>query len=88
MRSVLPSLGNFDTSVQNFHVADFGQILRPMSRLGGITFGRTTQLMELPRPDFQRDLGGVEAVEELKKKRNLRGAQKHRVPVQTNGHTN
>lgn len=27
-------------------------ILRPMSRLGGITYGRTVEGMELPRPDF------------------------------------
>ncbi|KAI9878529.1 MAG: hypothetical protein M1830_000663 [Pleopsidium flavum] len=27
-------------------------ILRPMSRLGGITYGRTTEGLELPRPDF------------------------------------
>lgn len=57
-----------------------------MSRLGGITFGRTTHLMELPRPDFQRDLGGVEAVNELKKKSNLSDTQNNVVPAQTNGH--
>ena len=27
-------------------------VLRPMSRLGGITYGRTTEGVELPRPDF------------------------------------
>lgn len=27
-------------------------ILRPMSRLGGIMYGRTTGGVELPRPDF------------------------------------
>lgn len=27
-------------------------VLRPISRLGGITYGRTTQAFELPRPDF------------------------------------
>ncbi len=27
-------------------------ILRPMSRLGGITYGRTTEGVEIPRPDF------------------------------------
>ncbi|KAI0436546.1 FMN-binding split barrel [Xylaria telfairii] len=42
-------------------------ILRPMSRLGGITYGRTTEIIELPRPVFERDLG-VEAYEKLKKK--------------------
>ncbi|KAA8646786.1 hypothetical protein EYZ11_011410 [Aspergillus tanneri] len=47
-------------------------VLRPISRLGGITFGRTTQLIELPRPDFDRDLGGVEGVEKLKDQRRAR----------------
>ena len=28
------------------------EVLRPMSRLGGITYGRTTEAIELPRPDF------------------------------------
>lgn len=27
-------------------------ILRPMSRLGGITYARTTEGLELPRPEF------------------------------------
>ncbi|KAL6706079.1 hypothetical protein ACN47E_006181 [Coniothyrium glycines] len=27
-------------------------VLKPVSRLGGITYGRTTQAYELPRPDF------------------------------------
>ncbi|KAI0548053.1 FMN-binding split barrel [Xylaria curta] len=42
-------------------------ILRPMGRLGGITYGRTTEVIELPRPVFERDLG-MEGYEELKKK--------------------
>ena len=28
-------------------------ILRPMARLGGITYGRTTEGLELPRPEFE-----------------------------------
>ena len=28
-------------------------VLRPMSRFGGITYGRTTEGFELPRPDFE-----------------------------------
>ncbi|MCJ1392325.1 hypothetical protein MMC18_005192 [Xylographa bjoerkii] len=28
-------------------------VLRPISRLGGITYGRTTGLFEIPRPDFE-----------------------------------
>ncbi|KAI0481828.1 FMN-binding split barrel [Xylaria cf. heliscus] len=42
-------------------------VLRPMSRLGGITYGRTTEIIELPRPVFERDVG-AEAYEKLKKK--------------------
>ncbi|KAK0737128.1 hypothetical protein B0T21DRAFT_286805 [Apiosordaria backusii] len=43
-------------------------ILRPVSRLGGITYGRVTEGVELPRPDFQKDLGGQEAAEKLKER--------------------
>ncbi|KAK4188661.1 hypothetical protein QBC35DRAFT_522716 [Podospora australis] len=35
-------------------------VLRPISRLGGITYGRTTEGIELPRPDFEKDVGGRE----------------------------
>ena len=28
-------------------------VLRPMSRLGGITFGKTNHGIEIPRPDFE-----------------------------------
>ncbi|KAM0477073.1 hypothetical protein ACHAPX_006032 [Trichoderma viride] len=41
-------------------------VLRPMSRLGGDMYGRTTQLMELNRPDFERDFNGFEGLEKLK----------------------
>ncbi|KAI1359890.1 hypothetical protein F5Y08DRAFT_318486 [Xylaria arbuscula] len=41
-------------------------ILRPMSRFGGITYGRTTEAIELPRPVFERDVG-VEEYEKLKR---------------------
>lgn len=27
-------------------------VMKPISRLGGITYGRTTQAFELPRPDY------------------------------------
>ncbi|KAH7324825.1 FMN-binding split barrel [Stachybotrys elegans] len=43
-------------------------VLRPMGRLGGITYGRCIEAMELPRPDFEKDLGGQEAYEKLAKK--------------------
>ncbi|KAI0538975.1 FMN-binding split barrel [Xylaria digitata] len=45
------------------------EILRPMSRLGGITYGRTTDAIELPRPVFERDLG-AEGYEKLNNKTN------------------
>lgn len=31
-------------------------VLRPVSRLGGITYGRTTEGFEIPRPDFEKTL--------------------------------
>lgn len=36
-----------------------------MGRLGGITYSRTTQGLELTRPKFKEDLGGMEAYEKL-----------------------
>ncbi|CAI4217970.1 unnamed protein product [Parascedosporium putredinis] len=42
-------------------------VLRPMSRLGGIMYGRTTEAFEITRPDFQKDLGGEEGYEKLAK---------------------
>lgn len=41
------------------------QVLRPISRLGGITYGRTIEGFELLRPDFEKDLGGSEGYEKL-----------------------
>lgn len=41
-------------------------VLRPMSRLGGITYGRTLEAIELPRPVFEKELG-MEGYEKLKK---------------------
>jgi hypothetical protein len=35
--------------------------------LGGISYGRTTQAYELPRPDFEKDVGGREAIEAIKR---------------------
>ncbi|KAK3996086.1 hypothetical protein QBC44DRAFT_366056 [Cladorrhinum sp. PSN332] len=43
-------------------------VLKPVSRLGGITYGRVVEGFELPRPDFERDLGGREGIEKLEKK--------------------
>jgi hypothetical protein len=39
-----------------------------MSRLGGITYGRTTEGLELPRPDWKETLAkGGEEVQKLVK---------------------
>lgn len=32
------------------------EVLRPMSRLGGITYARTLDAVELPRPDFEEQM--------------------------------
>ncbi|KAM0665176.1 hypothetical protein ACQRIU_005437 [Beauveria bassiana] len=40
-------------------------ILRPISRLGGITYARTTQALEIPRPKFKEELGGQEGYDKL-----------------------
>ncbi|KAM0346442.1 hypothetical protein ACHAPU_005507 [Fusarium lateritium] len=43
-------------------------VLRPVSRLGGITYGRFTEAFEIPRTDFEKDVGGQEGAEKLKNK--------------------
>ncbi|KAI1337964.1 hypothetical protein F5Y15DRAFT_417404 [Xylariaceae sp. FL0016] len=43
------------------------EVLRPMSRLGGITYGRLTEAMEIERPVFEKDIGGIDGFEKLKK---------------------
>ncbi|KAK1831682.1 hypothetical protein QBC39DRAFT_371627 [Podospora conica] len=43
-------------------------VMKAVGRLGGISYGTVTQGVELPRPDFVKDVGGVEGVERLKKK--------------------
>ncbi|KAL3964859.1 hypothetical protein ACCO45_001863 [Purpureocillium lilacinum] len=40
-------------------------VLRPVSRLGGISYGRLTQAVEIPRPSFEKDLGGREGLAKL-----------------------
>ncbi|KAL2282573.1 hypothetical protein FJTKL_10438 [Diaporthe vaccinii] len=42
-------------------------VLRPISRLGGITYGRTIEGFELLRPDFEKNLGGSEGYEKLER---------------------
>ncbi|KAK4123311.1 hypothetical protein N657DRAFT_656574 [Parathielavia appendiculata] len=44
------------------------KVLRPISRLGGITYGRLTEGLELPRPDFEKNLGGMEGAKKLESK--------------------
>lgn len=46
----------------------FLQVLKPVSRLGGITYGRTIDGIELLRPDFDKDLGGMEEYQKLEAK--------------------
>ena len=43
-------------------------VLRPVSRFGGITYGRTTEAFELPRPDFDtmKSAGKLNGLEEAK----------------------
>ncbi|KOS18465.1 Uncharacterized protein ESCO_000118 [Escovopsis weberi] len=45
-------------------------VLKPVTRLGGISYGRTQELFELQRPSFQKDLGGQEGFDNLKKPAN------------------
>jgi flavin reductase (DIM6/NTAB) family NADH-FMN oxidoreductase RutF len=42
-------------------------ILRPIGRLGGITYGRTMEAFELQRPDFEKDVGGAEGFKTINK---------------------
>ena len=44
-------------------------ILRPMSRLGGITYGRTTEAIEIPRPDWTEEVEKKGGREELVKEK-------------------
>lgn len=45
------------------------QVLRPISRIGGITYGRSIEGLELLRPDFDKDFGGMEAYQKLEAER-------------------
>ncbi|KAK7751756.1 hypothetical protein SLS62_006241 [Diatrype stigma] len=42
------------------------EVLRPIARVGGITYARVTEALELPRPSFEKDVGGMEGYEKLK----------------------
>ena len=41
-----------DATNEERNIIDPG-VLRPISRLGGIMYGRTTEGVEIPRPDFE-----------------------------------
>lgn len=43
-------------------------VLRPMSRLGGITYGRLTEAMEIPRPDYKEKVAADHADNLVKSK--------------------
>ncbi|OLN83272.1 Uncharacterized protein CCHL11_03009 [Colletotrichum chlorophyti] len=43
------------------------EVLRPISRLGGITYGRVTEVLEIPRADWEANIGGEDGFEKLKK---------------------
>ncbi|KAH8894482.1 hypothetical protein GQ53DRAFT_779977 [Thozetella sp. PMI_491] len=43
-------------------------VVRPIGRLGGITYGRTEDVFEILRPDFEKNIGGQEGLKEIKKK--------------------
>ncbi|KAJ2980884.1 hypothetical protein NQ176_g2369 [Zarea fungicola] len=40
-------------------------VLRPMGRLGGISYSRTNTGIEIPRPKFKEDIGGEEGFNQL-----------------------
>ncbi|KHN99690.1 FMN-binding split barrel [Metarhizium album ARSEF 1941] len=44
-------------------------VLRPVARMGGITYARTMEAFELPRPRFEQDLGGHEGLERVKNRK-------------------
>ncbi|ROW12200.1 hypothetical protein VMCG_00344 [Cytospora schulzeri] len=44
-------------------------VLRPISRLGGITYARSYEAVEIPRPEFEKDFGGMEAYQKLEAER-------------------
>lgn len=43
-------------------------VLKPVSRLGGITYARVTEAFEIPRTDYAKDIGGEEGLEKIKNK--------------------
>ena len=47
---------------------DVDQILKPMSRLGGISYGRTTEGLEIPRPEWEEETKSEEVKKRVKPK--------------------
>lgn len=47
------------------------KVLKPISRLGGITFGRTTEAFELPRPNYEDVIKDPEVAKLVKKEGSL-----------------
>lgn len=47
------------------HLANEEKILKPISRLGGITYGRVTEAIELTRPTFKGDVGGEQGMDKI-----------------------
>lgn len=51
-RNIIDPAVSVDAGCQKKGMADHEKVLRPMSRLGGITYGRLLEGVELPRPDW------------------------------------
>ncbi|KAM0263025.1 hypothetical protein ACHAQJ_001403 [Trichoderma viride] len=41
------------------------EILRPMGRMGGAMYSKTMEILDIPRPQFENDLGGAEGYKKL-----------------------
>jgi hypothetical protein len=46
-------------------IINFQQVLRPMSRLGGISYGRLTDGIEIPRPSYSKTVENNEDAKKL-----------------------
>ncbi|KAI5864542.1 hypothetical protein GGS23DRAFT_595266 [Durotheca rogersii] len=44
------------------------EVLRPVARVGGISYARIAEAFEIPRPRFKEDVGGMEGYEKLRVK--------------------
>lgn len=50
-----------------YYETDLLKVLRPMSRLGGITYGRVIEGIEIPRPDYDETVSKNEEAKKLVK---------------------